>query len=845
MNVVQISELEDEVHRLRAALRACETRGKRMAEELSVIFLALPIGVCILDTDLRYVRLNERLARMNGLPVEAHLGKTPREIVPDVAPEAEPLLRQVLEAGTPITGSTVRGRTRAAPDVEREWVSHYWPLKDDGGRVFGVTVVVEESTERKRLVESLQREEEFRTLAENSTDVIVRYDRSLRRSYANPAIELLFGLPRETTIGKTNLEIGVPADVASVWDEHLRRAFATGQERTMEFWLPTPKGRRYLQSRVVPELNARGEVETLLGITRDLTRNKYIEEALRDSEKQYRELVENLHEGIWRIDQEEKTTFVNRRMAEMLGYEPAEMMAKPLSSFMSDKAVQTATRNIARGRRHVRAAYEFEFQHKDGTPILTRIATTPLFDEAGRYRGALASVVDITERKRVEEALRESEARFRQVIELVPDVLYRSEVPSHRATFVSSAIERMLGFTPMEWLADPTMWLRQMHDDDREQALAEIEPSVALGDGFVVRYRIWRKDRHSFRWVEDRARIERDRDGRATAIFGALSDITDRVRAEETIRRREQEFRALAESSLDVVSRFDRELRYRYMNPAIESITGQPPEAFVNKTIFEGTLPAKTKAVWVDELNKVLATGKDSRFTFRYPGRDGNVRVFDTRLVPEFGTNDEVASVISVTREVTRIYEAEEQVRKNVKQLEVVNELLEAQTRTDSLTGLANRRYLFDYMEREWRRETRHGHVISLIIADIDFFKAYNDHYGHLAGDECLRRVAHALRAQVHRPGDLLARYGGEEFVAVLPETPLGSARELAEAMRHAVADLRMKHERSPVAPHVTISLGVAELAPKGHKTDDLFLLADNALYRAKEKGRNAVECAV
>jgi diguanylate cyclase (GGDEF)-like protein len=104
--------------------------------------------------------------------------------------------------------------------------------------------------------------------------------------------------------------------------------------------------------------------------------------------------------------------------------------------------------------------------------------------------------------------------------------------------------------------------------------------------------------------------------------------------------------------------------------------------------------------------------------------------------------------------------------------------------------------------------------------------------------------VSDVLRAQVRRPSDLLARYGGEEFVVVLPETALSGALELAEGMRQAVADLHMEHKQSPIAPHVTISLGVAELFPKGHKSDDLFILADAALYQAKEKGRNRVESA-
>lgn len=841
---VRNTELEGEVRRLRSALHKSEAGGKRVADELALIYDAVPIGLCELDTELRYVRVNERLAQMNGLPVEAHLGKTLHEIVPDVAAEAEPLLRRVLETGEPIVGVEMRGRTAAEPAHQRYWMSQYWPLKSDNGKVGGIQVVVEEFTEHKQLEESRQREEEFRTLAENSSDVIVRYDRTLTRTYANPAIEAIFGRPREAIIGKTNRDAGLPEDVADAWDEHLRDAFATGRERSMEFWLPTPKGRRYLQSRLVPEFNAQGEVQTLLGITRDLTRNKYIEEALRQSEQQYRELVDNLHEGIWRIDHEEKTIFVNRRMAEMLGYEPAEMIAKRLFTFMSPQAVEVATRNLTRGRQHVRADYEFEFQRKDGTPMIARIATTPLFDEAGQYRGALASVEDITDRKRVEQALRESESRFRQVIELVPDILYRAELPSHRATFISPAVEPMLGFAPAEWLSDAQMWQRQIHEEDRERLLAEMEPALALGDRFVVRYRMWHKDRRSFRWFEDRARIERDNEGRPVAVFGVISDITDRVRADEALRRREQEFRALAERALDVVARVDRDLRIRYVNPAIQTISERPLASFLNKTIFELEFPPDVQSQWAENLKAVFTTGEDRRFTSIYPVGDDKKRVFDTRLVPEFTPAGEVESIVSVTREITRLHEAEDQIRRNVKQLESVNKLLEEQTRTDSLTGLANRRHLFNYIDSEWRREGRHDRPISLIVADIDFFKAYNDHYGHLAGDDCLRSVANTLSGQVHRPGDLLARYGGEEFVVVLPETPLSGALELAEAMREAVGDLQIQHAQSPIGPHVTISLGVAELLPRGHKSDDLFMLADAALYQAKERGRNRVERA-
>jgi diguanylate cyclase (GGDEF)-like protein len=129
-------------------------------------------------------------------------------------------------------------------------------------------------------------------------------------------------------------------------------------------------------------------------------------------------------------------------------------------------------------------------------------------------------------------------------------------------------------------------------------------------------------------------------------------------------------------------------------------------------------------------------------------------------------------------------------------------------------------------------------------MADIDMFKAYNDRYGHLAGDECLREIAVALRSQLRRPGDLLARYGGEEFAVVLPETGVVGAAQLAERMRLAVESLHLSHEGSSVAPYVTVSLGVAEGEPKRQSPEELIGRADQALYRAKSAGRNRLYSA-
>lgn len=160
----------------------------------------------------------------------------------------------------------------------------------------------------------------------------------------------------------------------------------------------------------------------------------------------------------------------------------------------------------------------------------------------------------------------------------------------------------------------------------------------------------------------------------------------------------------------------------------------------------------------------------------------------------------------------------------------------------DSLTGIPNRRRMDEYLADEYRRAARSNESISVIMADIDYFKQYNDKYGHQAGDFCLQRVANAIKANLRRPADLVARYGGEEFVIVLPDTHMDGAVALADDIRKNVESLSIPHETSDVTGCVTLSLGVSSILPNlQHPENTLLSQADGALYQAKQKGRNRV----
>ncbi len=186
--------------------------------------------------------------------------------------------------------------------------------------------------------------------------------------------------------------------------------------------------------------------------------------------------------------------------------------------------------------------------------------------------------------------------------------------------------------------------------------------------------------------------------------------------------------------------------------------------------------------------------------------------------------------------------EAYRALRVSQQQLLDTNLVLQRLMNSDGLTGLSNRRHFDEYLELEWRRSTREQTQISLLMIDVDYFKAYNDAFGHLEGDEALRQVAKAIRANSSRPSDLPARYGGEEFALVLPNTSPGGARLLAEKLRQTIASMNIPHVAPSQGSSLTVSIGLATVVPQvGSHSRQLIQTADQGLYAAKHNGRNQV----
>lgn len=216
-------------------------------------------------------------------------------------------------------------------------------------------------------------------------------------------------------------------------------------------------------------------------------------------------------------------------------------------------------------------------------------------------------------------------------------------------------------------------------------------------------------------------------------------------------------------------------------------------------------------------------------------------------LIPTYGGSSFIGMVLCYRdeRQDRRMFLQSRLLEQEKQRIQKLAERLERLSLVDSLTGLANRRYFDQVFAREWRRSRRDNDPLTLMFVDVDFFKAYNDFYGHQQGDECLRELAQIIADHASRAGDVAARYGGEEFVLLYPNMDREAARALARKIMESVHARAMPHARSRAAPIVTVSLGVAVLdAQRDHGREDLMRRADEALYHAKQGGRDRYEMA-
>ncbi|MEM1505714.1 diguanylate cyclase [Domibacillus sp. 8LH] len=318
-------------------------------------------------------------------------------------------------------------------------------------------------------------------------------------------------------------------------------------------------------------------------------------------------------------------------------------------------------------------------------------------------------------------------------------------------------------------------------------------------------------------------------------IWGAGALYDRQQKQKDILQHNHDRFRLIFEKSGVGIALMEPGGKIVFVNPKMTEMFGYKKEAFLNMTFRDFSHP-KDVLPNNDLLDK-LVSGEIEYYQLekRYICEDGRTiwgKVTSSLMVEE---DEQETLIIGVVVDITERKMME-------RKLKEANESLEKMSHTDSLTGLLNRRGIEKRLETEWENARKNGHFISFMIIDIDYFKHYNDHYGHLKGDSCLIKVGGVIQKTMEQSGACISRYGGEEFLIALLGCSPEEALLRAEALCQSIEEERIEHKNSPAAPWVTVSIGAAGLIPgASHSFTALFKQADQALYRAKQNGRNRV----
>lgn len=327
----------------------------------------------------------------------------------------------------------------------------------------------------------------------------------------------------------------------------VQRALKHGEPWEGEFRFITAKGKNLWTRSIGKPIIVDGKTVKLTGAFQDITERKRTEEALRESEAKYRKLVERAQEGIWVIDQDSNTTFVNPSMAAMLGYTPVEMLGKHLFSFMDQQSVEIAKATMKRRRQGVKEQHDFEFIRKDGSCLIATMAAAPILDKYGEYSGAIAGVLDITERKLAENALGESERNLKTLVESTSVIPWRFDLKKNQFTYIGKQVESILGCSVESW-TDLDSWSDRIHADERQQALDFCMCSTKKGEDHEFEYRFIGTN-GKILWVRDIVTVKKDEKGVPCELIGFMVDITAQKQVEEALLESEVRFRSLFENS--------------------------------------------------------------------------------------------------------------------------------------------------------------------------------------------------------------------------------------------------------------------------------------------------------
>lgn len=489
------------------------------------------VSDAIISTDLDFTvkTWNKAAETVYGWKADEVMGKSMYEIFPPEYPDKmEEIEHEFFEKGH-WEGEVIQHRKDGSPLSIFASVSL---IRDSSKNPVGAVAVNRDITEQKRAEEALQAsEEKYRELVENINDVIYAADEKGVITYVSPAVESFLGYSPSEVTGHHFKKFIYQKDLPLLREGFLK--VLSGHTAANEYRILAKSGEvRWIRTSSRP-IFAGNRVVGVQGALVDITEHKKAEETLRKSEQKYRQLIESLHEGIWVIDENACTTFVNDRMAEMLGYTVEEMVGRHLFSFMDERGVTVCRRYLERRRQGITEQHEFEFLCKDGTRLYAALETSPLTDDDGTYRGAIAGIMDITKRRQAEERLRESEEMYRKLIQTSPDAVTVADLEG-RITHVSQRTLELHGVDHADELLGKSAF-ELIAPEDHEKVMITLEE--ILKEGFVRNVEYTMSKRNGTTFIgEINAAVIKNAEGTPRAFIATTRDITEKKRAEEQIK---------------------------------------------------------------------------------------------------------------------------------------------------------------------------------------------------------------------------------------------------------------------------------------------------------------------
>ncbi|HBL25493.1 MAG TPA: hypothetical protein DD490_01520, partial [Acidobacteria bacterium] len=648
----------------------------------------------------------------------------------------------------------------------------------------------------------------FRLMIETLSEGLGVKNLEGRITYANPRLCQMLGYSREELVGR------LVTDLFN--EENLARELVLAPQRldaaaSYEVELTTADGRQLptLQS---PKTLQDGAGRTIgsFAVVADLTAQKQVEKELRLTQF----LVDHAADAAFWADAEARFFYVNEAACSSLEYTREELLTLRVPDILrpSDAHLFEEIAKVARVQGRP-VTFESVQVTRAGRELPVEVTFNCL--AWGGREFFCAFTRDITERTRVQQALRESEERYRSLFDGVPIGLYRS-TPEGRLLDANAALVKILGFPSREALLEVDVNEVYVDPEDRHGWQREL---ARAGGVHTFESRLRRFDGRII-WTRFSLQASRDETGRILRYEGVLEDITDRRQAEAALRASEERFRALVQNASDLIAILEADGSVRYESPSHRRLLGHRPDDFAGKSFLDLVHPEDRALVAAGLRHLADQPHEIVTLEYRRRHRNGEWRCVES-AASNLLTHPAVAGFVLNSHDVTDRRRAEER--------------LLHETLHDELTGLPNRVLFMDRLKLSMERSRREpGRITVVLFLDVDRFKIVNDSLGHLVGDELLIQIAGSLLS-VLRPTDTIARLGGDEFAILLE-----GVREVGDAEEVAVRIHQRLTEPVHLQGHeifLSASIGIAVGTPEYERPEDLLRDADTAMYRAKAQG--------